>query len=167
MKRKQTITIADRKRIKLLILDIDGVMTDGKIGYDSQGHDYRFFHVHDGYGIQLAKKMGIKIVIISGKVSSLISRRAKDLGITEVFLGIKHKETLLDQLLHKHKLKKNQVAAIGDDLLDLALLKMVGLPITVANARPEVKQIARFITELSGGDGAVREAIDFILKAKR
>lgn len=163
---KKIIRSADLKKVQMLILDVDGVLTDGNIGYDSQGNEYRVFNVHDGYGLRLAREAGLIIVIISGKISPIVSQRAKVLGINEVYLGVENKKEVLGQLLYKYKLAVSQVVAIGDDLLDLELLSQVGVSVAVANARPEVKKVAKFITRLPGGAGAVREVVDLILEAK-
>lgn len=159
--------IQNLKRIKLLIMDIDGVLSDGKIIYDSQGNDYRVFHVHDGYGIRLVQEVGIKVAFISGRHSPIIDRRAHDLGVEEVYQNVVDKAEVLGELLKKYKLDSKEVCAIGDDLLDLPLLKQVGVPIAVCNAVPELKEAAKYITKIPGGGGAVREVIDLILKAKR
>ncbi len=163
---KKTLSPAAVKKLRMLILDVDGVLTDGNIGYDTQGNEYRFFNVHDGYGLRLLREAGLILVIISGKISSIVSRRAKELGVKEVYLGVEKKIEVLGELLNKYKLTVPQVAAIGDDLLDLELLSQVGVAVAVANARPEVKKAAKYVTRLSGGAGAVRELADIILKTK-
>lgn len=156
----------DFKDIKLLILDVDGVLTDGRIIYDSQGNEYKIFNVHDGYGIELLKKMGVKVAIASGKSSSIIERRARDFGIEDVYQGIEDKADILKELLIKYRLNPKEVCAVGDDLLDIGLMKKVGLPVAVDNAMPEVKRIAKYVTKRKGGEGAVREIADLIQKIK-
>ena len=157
--------IAGLRRVKLLIIDIDGVLSDGRIIYDSQGNDYRVFHVHDGYGIRLAVQAGIKVAFVSGRHSSVVDRRARDLGVDEVYQNAADKVEVLKGLLNKYRLGPKDVCAIGDDLIDLALLKKVGVPVAVDNAVPELKKVAKYVTKLRGGNGAVREVVDIILKA--
>ena len=157
---------AKLKKVKLLIIDVDGVLSDGKIIYDSQGNDYRVFHVHDGYGVRLAIQTDIKVAFVSGRYSPVIDRRAHDLGVDSVHQNVTDKVEVLGQLLNKYKLNSEEVCAIGDDVIDLPLLKQVGVPIAVCNAMPELKKVAEYITKLSGGKGAVREVVDLILKAK-
>ena len=157
---------AELRKIKLLIIDMDGVLSDGRIIYDSQGNDYRIFHVHDGYGIRLAQRKGIKIAFVSGRHSSVIDRRAHELGVDIVYQNIADKTEVLRELLDKYKLKASEVCAIGDDLIDMPLLQQVGVPIAVYNAIGGLKRVAKYITKLHGGNGAVREVIDLIIKAK-
>lgn len=158
---------ADLRKIKLLIIDMDGVLSDGKVIYDSQGNDYRIFHVHDGYGIRLAQQIGIKVAFVSGRHSSVIDRRAHDLGVDIVYQNIADKTEVLRELLDKYKLKPSEVCAIGDDLIDMPLLQHVGVPIAVHNAMPVLKRVAKYTTKLHGGSGAVREVINLILEAKK
>lgn len=152
------------KKIKLIILDVDGVLTDGRIIYDSQGNEYKIFDVQDGYGIELLRKKGIKVAIVSGRSSSIVEKRAHDLGIEDVYQGVNDKTTVLRELLIKYKFNPKDVCAVGDDILDIGLMKRVGLPVAVDNARPEVKKIAKYITDARGGEGAVREVAEMILK---
>lgn len=151
------------RKIKLLILDVDGVLTDSRIIYDSQGSEYKIFNVQDGYGIELVKKRGVKVAIVSGRSSSIIDKRAHELCIEDVYQGVNDKITILKELLIKYKLDPKEICAIGDDILDLGLMKRVGFPIAVKNARPEIKKISRYITNARGGEGAVREVVDMIL----
>lgn len=152
------------KKIRLVILDVDGVLTDGKIIYDNNGNEYKIFNIQDGYGIELLIRKGIKIAFVSGRSSSIIDKRAHDLGVEDVYQGISDKTNALKELLIKYKLNPRDVCAVGDDSLDLGLLKKVGFPIAVKNARPEVKKIAKYITKYNGGSGAVREIAELILK---
>lgn len=158
---------AKLKKIKVLIVDIDGVLSDGRVICDSQGNDYRIFHVHDGYGIRLAQQAGIKVAFISGRHSSIIDRKAHDSGVEEVYQNVKNKAEALREILNKYRLSSKEVCAIGDDLIDLPLLKQVGFPVAVGNAMPELKKAAKYITKALGGNGAVREVVDLILKAKK
>ena len=154
------------KRIKLLLLDVDGVLTDGRIVYDSRGRDMKFFDVHDGMGVHVLRKMGIKTILITAKGSRAIKPRAKDMGVEEILENISPKTKVLDKILKQHKVSVDEVCFVGDDLVDLGLMKRVGFPIAVFNACPEIKQSAAYITLREGGRGAVREVAELILKAK-
>lgn len=154
------------KKIKLLLLDVDGVLTDGRIVYDSRGQDLKFFDVHDGLGVYLLKKAGIKTILITAKGSRAIRPRAKDMQVEEVFEDISPKTSVLDRILKKYNLKLDEVCFVGDDLVDLCLMKKVGFPIAVFNASPEIKKVASYITLKEGGRGAVREVAELILKSQ-
>lgn len=154
------------KKIKLLLLDVDGVLTDGRIVYDSRGRDSKFFNVHDGLGVFVLHKSGIKTVLITAKSSKTIFPRAKDMKVAEVFADIFPKTAVLDKILKKYKVSLDEICFVGDDLVDLALMRKVGLPIAVANAALEIKEAAAYVTKHSGGHGAVREVVELILKAQ-
>jgi len=154
------------KEIKLLLLDVDGVLTDGRIVYDSKGRDSKFFDVHDGLGVYLLQKAGLPTILITAKGSRSIIPRARDMRVEAVFADIFPKSSILDTILKKYKLNASQVCFVGDDLVDLCLMKRVGFPVAVFNACPEIKQAARYITLRSGGRGAVREVAEIILKSK-
>ena len=154
------------KKIKILLLDVDGVLTDGRIIYDSRGRDSKFFDVHDGMGVYLLKKAGIPTILITAKGSRAIRPRAKDMQVDCVYENISPKTSILEQILSKYKVKKDELCFVGDDLLDLGLMKKVGLPIAVANACPEIKKQAGYITSREGGRGAVREVAELILKTQ-
>ncbi|MEK6538851.1 MAG: HAD-IIIA family hydrolase [Nitrospirota bacterium] len=154
------------KKIEFLLLDVDGILTDGKIFIDSYGNELKTFHIHDGHGIYLIKKAGIDVGIISGRSSRSVEHRAKELNITEVYQGITDKVSAYKQIKEKYNLSDECVAFMGDDLIDLPLLSLVGFSATAADAVSEVKEAVDMITEKPGGGGAVRELIDFILKAK-
>jgi 3-deoxy-D-manno-octulosonate 8-phosphate phosphatase (KDO 8-P phosphatase) len=153
-------------KIKLLLLDVDGVLTDGRIIYDSKARDSKFFDVHDGLGVYLLKKAGIPTILITAKGSRTLRPRARDMRVEEIFENISPKTAVLDKILTKYKINKEEVCFVGDDLVDLGLMKRVGLPIAVFNAAPEIKQAAAYITLKEGGRGAVREVSELILKAK-
>lgn len=153
-------------KIKLLLLDVDAVLTDGRIIYDSRGHDMKFFDVHDGLGVYLLKKAGIPTVLITAKGSRAIKPRARDMRVDEVFENISPKTAVLDKILKKYKVTTAEVCFVGDDLVDLCLMKKVGFPIAVFNACPEVKQAAAYISLKEGGRGAVREIAELILKSQ-
>ncbi len=152
--------------IKLLILDVDGVLTDGSIILDNDGNEFKAFHVRDGHGIRMLIRAGIKVAIITGRHSKVVERRAHELGITDVFQKCIKKKTAYAQLLAQHSLKDHEVAYIGDDIIDAPIMAVVGLPVAVADADEEAKKYALMITKGRGGRGAVREIADFILKAK-
>ncbi len=154
------------RKIRLLLLDVDGVLTDGRIIYDSRGRDSKFFDVHDGMGVYLLKKAGINTVLITAKGSRTIRPRARDMQVKEIFENISPKTAVLDKILRKYKVDISEVCFAGDDLVDLCLMKRVGLPIAVFNAAPEIKQAAAYITLREGGRGAVREIAELILKSQ-
>lgn len=154
------------KKIKLLLLDVDGVLTDGRIIYDSRGRDLKFFDVHDGLGVFVLHKSGIKTILITAKSSKTISPRAKDMRVAEVFAGIFPKTAVLDKILKKYNVSSDEVCFMGDDLVDLSLMRKVGLPVAVANASGEIREAALYITNRSGGRGAVREIAELILKSQ-
>jgi 3-deoxy-D-manno-octulosonate 8-phosphate phosphatase (KDO 8-P phosphatase) len=154
------------KKVKLLLLDVDGVLTDGRIVYDSSGRDMKFFDVHDGMGVYVLHKCGIKTVIITAKGSRAIRPRARDMRVEEVIENISPKSAVLDKILKKYKVDISEVCFAGDDLVDLCLMKKVGFPIAVFNAAPEIKQAASYITLREGGRGAVREIAELILKSQ-
>ncbi len=154
------------KQIKLFILDVDGVMTDGRIIINNQKEESKSFNVKDGLGLKLLTEYGIELVIISGRSSRALEKRADELGILEVYQGVKDKVPLLARLMKEKKVEKEQVGCIGDDLPDIPLFRQSGLSFAVADAVPEVRAAADITTQSKGGDGAVREACEWILKAK-
>jgi 3-deoxy-D-manno-octulosonate 8-phosphate phosphatase (KDO 8-P phosphatase) len=154
------------RNIQLLAMDIDGVLTDGGIVLDQHGHELKSFHVHDGQGIALALRAGLPIAWISGRESTAVQHRADELRVPWVYQRVADKVQVLQELLHRIAVPLTAVAYIGDDLGDLPVLRRVGLPIAVANALPEVRACAAWITQRAGGQGAVREVIDVILRAQ-
>jgi 3-deoxy-D-manno-octulosonate 8-phosphate phosphatase (KDO 8-P phosphatase) len=154
------------KKIKLLLLDVDGVLTDGRIIYESGGHDMKFFDVHDGLGVYVLRKSGIKTILITAKGSAAIRPRARDMQVEEVFQDVSPKTAVLDRILKKYKVDISEICFAGDDLVDLCLMRRVGFPIAVFNACPEIKQAASYITIREGGRGAVREIAELILKSQ-
>ena len=154
------------KKIKLLILDVDGVLTDGRIIYDSQGRDSKFFDVHDGLGVYLLKMAGIKTILITAKGSKTIKPRAKDMRVEEFYEDIFPKTKVLAKILKKHRIKTENICFIGDDLVDLSIMKAVGFPVAVANASEDIKAASSYITQKKGGRGAVRETAELILKTQ-
>lgn len=154
------------KKIKMIIMDVDGVLTDGRIILGSKGEELKNFYVQDGQGIDLALRRELIIALVSGRKSKVVERRAEELKIKEVYQDITEKIKVYRRLLKKYGLKDEEVAYIGDDLGDIPPLRKAGLAISPANGVVEVKGIVHYVTRASGGRGAVREAIDIILKAK-
>ncbi len=152
--------------IKLLILDIDGICTDGRLYFNSEGESLKLFHVHDGLGIKMLMRSGVKVAVISAKPSKAARARMTQLGVTDLYLGHEQKHPAYLELLNKHQLTDQQVAYAGDDLPDLCLIKQAGLGISVPNATSLVKQRADFITTTAGGQGAVREICERIMQAQ-
>jgi len=151
-------------KYKLMIFDIDGVFTDGGMYYGPHAEVWRKFNTKDGLGIALLKFAGITPIIITGKNSNSVSKRAKELHINYVYQGIKNKQKKLMQIVQKFKVEPSEVIYMGDDWNDFPALEMVGLPICVNSAPDEIKKICKFIPAREGGNGAVREAIEYILK---
>jgi 3-deoxy-D-manno-octulosonate 8-phosphate phosphatase (KDO 8-P phosphatase) len=163
--------IEDRaRRISLLLMDCDGVLTDGSVIYTADGeqaHEQtKVFHIHDGQGLRLAKQAGLQLGLISGRNSVAVAVRARELGFDYVFQGVADKLAIYEELCQSAQFDHSDIAYIGDDLPDLPLLRRVGLAIAVADAVPEVHTQAHFITQKPGGRGAVREAIEMLLKAQ-
>ncbi len=154
------------KKIRLVIFDVDGVMTDGSIIYSSDGSEIKHFNVQDGLGIKLLHKSAIQTAIITGRNSTLVEKRAAELGIHHLVQGRDDKLRASLELINTLKLKRSEVAYMGDDLPDLGAIKHLGLGITVSNANEMVKQHADYICHNRGGNAAVREACEFILSAQ-
>lgn len=154
------------KKIRTLILDVDGVLTDGRLNYLPDGTELKSFHVRDGLGIQLMRAAGCRVAIISGRECSAVSRRAHELGIDPVLQGVGDKVAAFESILHELDCSPETTAYIGDDLPDLPLLTRCGLSFAVADAAPEVRATAKVILRAGGGQGAVREACELILRAK-
>jgi len=154
------------KKIKLFILDVDGVLTPGKIILDEKGKEIKFFDVQDGFGIVFLQRAGFKTAIISARSSGAVTARAKDLNINKVYQDASPKTKAYQQLLKELKMKDEQVCFMGDDLPDICLLNRVGFAVAPANARAEVKKRANYVTKCKGGHGAVREVIELILKTQ-
>jgi len=161
------MTIKERaKRVKMLMLDIDGVLTDGRIIYDDNGNELKCFYALDGMGLALLKHTSIWVALISSKGSPAVLRRVRDFGAQEVKLNINNKLKVFDQILWKYKLKPAQICFIGDDLVDLPLLKRAGFSVAVPGACKEAKKLADYICKKEGGKGAVREVIEIILRGQ-
>lgn len=156
---------AKLSKIKLLLLDVDGVMTDGRIFYDNQGNELKAFDVKDGHGLKMLQRAGIKIGIITGRQSELVAKRAAELGIEILYQKALNKLDPYREILAEQGLSDEQVAYVGDDVVDLPILRRVGFSATVADAVPEVLPVVDYIASRPGGRGAVREICDLLLRA--
>ena len=154
------------KDIKILILDVDGILTDGLVHIFGDGREMYEFNVYDGYGIKLWRRAGFKVGFLTGRVSDAVEFRAKQLEVDFLFRGASDKVSLIEKLAKEERVTMKNICYLGDDLQDLALLKKVGLSVSVPNAREEVKKYVHYVTSLKGGGGAVRELIEKLLKEK-
>ena len=150
--------------LKLAIFDVDGVMTDGRIVIDDNGCESKFFHVRDGHGLKLMMRAGLQVALLTGRQSRVVEHRAAELGISMVHQGAKRKLDVYEPLLAEMNLRDEEVAFAGDDLVDLPIMRRVGLALAPADAAAEVRAVAHFIAQAGGGRGAVREMVEFILK---
>jgi 3-deoxy-D-manno-octulosonate 8-phosphate phosphatase (KDO 8-P phosphatase) len=151
--------------IKLIILDVDGTLTNGKITYDTNGNELKSFDVKDGMGIATwCKRLNYQAAIVTGRKSSIVQKRANELGIRHLYQGVDNKDEIIEQILKKENLTWDNVASIGDDLNDYKMLSKSKLSFAVANAVDDIKSIANIVTSKNGGDGAVREMIEILLK---
>lgn len=158
--------VARAAKVKLMIFDVDGVLTDGSLHYGADGEALKTFNVHDGLGIKLLQESGVLTAIISARISAQVAKRAADLGFNFVHQGGHDKLTPFNALLEKAGVTAAQVGFIGDDVVDLPILTRVGFAVAVPNGRPDVTSRAHHITEASGGRGAVREVCEFLLRAQ-
>ena len=149
----------------MVIFDVDGVLTRGEIIYDNLGRELKAFNVKDGLGVFLLRRAGIRVVLLTAKDSKALRRRAQDMGV-KVYAGILPKESQLPQIRDKYKVRNNQICFVGDDLIDIGIMKKVGLPVAVADASPEVRKTSLYITRCRGGEGAGREVVELILKSQ-
>lgn len=154
------------RQVRLLFIDVDGVLTDGALYYDATGEALKRFHVHDGLGLKLLQQSGIVIAAISGRSSTMVERRLRELGVDDVAQGSDAKLTLAEAVLTRRGLRWSDCVAIGDDLPDLPLLRRAALCIAPANANPEVRCRVHWTTQAAGGNGAVREMADALLDAR-
>jgi len=162
------VTPAPRaSRIRLLVLDVDGVLTDGGLFYGASGEETKRFHVHDGLALVAARKAGLQIAVLSSRASAAVTRRMTELGVSEVHQGVGDKAGALAALCERLGVPASAVAMMGDDLPDLVAMGQVGLALAPANAVGEVKRAAHWVARRRGGDGAVREAVEMLLKARR
>ncbi|HUH66084.1 MAG TPA: HAD-IIIA family hydrolase [Syntrophales bacterium] len=157
---------AKLRRVHLLILDVDGVMTDGRIIMDHAGNEIKNFDVKDGHGLKIIMRYGIEVALVTGRSSDVVLHRAKDLGINEVHQGIKNKLDAAEAILKDRSLTYDELAFVGDDVVDIPLLKRAGFSACVADAVSDVKRCVDYIAVREGGRGAVREICELILKAR-
>jgi 3-deoxy-D-manno-octulosonate 8-phosphate phosphatase (KDO 8-P phosphatase) len=154
------------EKIKLFIVDVDGVLTNGTVLISATGEEFKAFNLRDGHGLKLLQRSGIAIVLLSGRHSEATWRRATELGIEDVYQGVTNKLPLYEKLLSEKGLTDDEVACMGDDLMDLPLLRRAGFAATVADGIEEAKEIAHYVTTRKGGEGAVREVIELILRSQ-
>lgn len=165
----KAISTAVRKkatRVKLLLLDVDGVLTDGRIILDDRGVETKHFHVRDGQGIALLKRAGVEVGFITGRKSTVVRHRAEDLAVRLVYQGVANKLACYDQIKRQLKLTDDQIAYVGDDIIDLPVLERAGLAISVADGWPDLISAVDYVTAADGGQGAVREVAELLLKAQ-
>ncbi len=153
--------------IRLLVLDVDGVLTDGRLYFGAEGEALKAFHVRDGAGIVQLRKAGIQVAIISGRNSPMVNQRMSELGVAQVQQGIHDKQAALQSLLVTLQLPAEHLACVGDDTPDIPMLHMARFAVAVADAHPSVRAAAHYVTQMAGGVGAVREVCDLILHAQR
>ena len=154
------------RRVKLLVLDVDGVLTDGRIIVSDVGIESKEFNVRDGHGLKMLIRYGIEVVILTGRNSAAVQWRADDLGIAEVHQGVKNKGEVFAEIIKRRRVSYEETACIGDDIVDIPILKRAGFSVAVADAVPEVARNADYVTQNPGGRGAVREVCEIILKAQ-
>ncbi len=154
------------KQVKLLILDVDGVLTDGRLFFDDHGREYKCFHARDGHGIKLLRQSGVDVAVISGRKSNSVAIRMQSLGVSHVYQGHEDKRAAFVEILRNLDLSPKQVAYVGDDVLDLPIMTQVGFAVAVADANFAVKQRADWHTQTPGGLGAVREVCDLIMQVQ-
>lgn len=158
--------LAKAREIKLLLLDVDGVLTDGTLLYTGSGEESKSFNTQDGFGLRLLGEAGVDTGVITARQSEVVARRAKELNMRFIYQGIGNKNDAFKEIMRASGLKPFQIAYMGDDWLDLVLLQQVGLAIAPNNAVTEVQDSVHFITERAGGCGAVRDACDLLIEAK-
>jgi 3-deoxy-D-manno-octulosonate 8-phosphate phosphatase (KDO 8-P phosphatase) len=154
------------KLIRLVAFDVDGVMTDGGLYYSDSGEESKRFNSLDGHGLKMLKNSGVEIAIITGRTSRCVETRAKNLGITHVFQGVDHKLEVMVDLLNKLTLPRDAAAYMGDDVVDLTVMRHVGLAISVPESPLLVQKHSHYVTQRNGGHGAVREACEMIMSAQ-
>lgn len=162
--RRRSIDLAT---IRLLVLDVDGVLTDGRLYFGPQGEALKVFHVRDGHGLKRLQEAGVELAVISGRNSRATRQRCRELGIRHVFQGVGDKLEVLKRLCAKLGLKMSECASVGDDQPDIPLMQNVGFAVAVADAHPDARAAAHRVTTLGGGLGAVREVCDWLLAARR
>jgi 3-deoxy-D-manno-octulosonate 8-phosphate phosphatase (KDO 8-P phosphatase) len=155
------------RKIRLLVMDVDGVLTDGRMILSERGGELKAFHTHDGIAVGLAKRAGLRTAMITGESSPIAKTRGAKLGVDSVVLGARRKGETVDALCAEHGLPADAVAYIGDDLLDIPAMQRAGLAVAVADATAPVKAAAHVVTRARGGHGAVRECVELILRAQK
>jgi len=158
--------IEKAKKIKLVVFDIDGVMTDGSLFFGDDGQEYKAFNSFDGHGLRMLQECGVKVAVITGRKSKVVEHRMKDLGVTLIYQGYRDKTPAFEALLEEVKLPLDEITYVGDDVVDLPIMSQLNFAIATHNAHPFVKQHAHWITPRSGGRGAARDVVEFILNAK-
>jgi 3-deoxy-D-manno-octulosonate 8-phosphate phosphatase (KDO 8-P phosphatase) len=158
--------VARAQKIRLLVMDVDGVLTDGRMILSDRGEELKMFHTHDGIGLALAHRAGLKTAMVTGETSPIAKARGEKLGVGTVVLGARRKGEVVEALLAEHGLSAEALAYIGDDLLDLPALQRAGLAVAPADAVPDVRAVAHLITRTPGGHGAVRECVEWLLRAQ-
>jgi len=161
------VTARAAARVRLLVLDVDGVLTDGGLYYGPSGEDIKRFHAQDGLAMVEARRAGLALAVVSGRTSASVTRRLAELGITEVHQGVEDKSAVLAALMTRLGLDPAEVAAMGDDLGDLPLMRRAGLALAPLNAVREVREAAHWVSRRAGGEGAVREAVELLLRARK
>lgn len=154
-------------RVRLLVLDVDGVLTDGRLYYGARGEALKVFHVRDGLGLKLLGAAGVKVAVISGRRSGMTARRCRELGVRHLVQGVEDKLAAFHRLRTRLGVTSGACACVGDDVPDVPLMREVGLSFAVADAHPQARNAAHVITQLPGGRGAVREICDYLLEARR
>jgi len=152
------------RSLKLLILDVDGVLTDGKVIMDDAGREIKHFNVRDGHGLKMLMRSGVEVVFLTGRQSAVVEHRARDLGVLEVRQGAKNKLEWYPEIVEKRGLSGDQVGYVGDDIVDVPFMKRVGFAVAVADAMEDVRRVAHYVATQKGGRGAVREVCDMILR---
>lgn len=153
-------------RIKLMVFDIDGVLTDGSLWYGDQGEVFKRFHVHDGHGLKMMLNSGIRVALITGRTSKIVSLRAAELGVADVMQDVRDKGQALSELVSRHFLSFQDVGFMGDDLIDIPAMQKVGFAASVPDAPIYIAQAAHWVSSKAGGQGAVRECCDLILASQ-
>jgi 3-deoxy-D-manno-octulosonate 8-phosphate phosphatase (KDO 8-P phosphatase) len=154
------------KPVRVLILDVDGVLTNGEIIVDDAGRETKHFNARDGHGLRMLMRYEVEVVLLTGRTSQVVTHRALDLDINEVYQGVWNKLDVFEEILRKKNIRPAETAFVGDDVVDVPVLRRVGFSATVADASADVKNVVDYVTELNGGGGAVREICELILKAK-
>jgi 3-deoxy-D-manno-octulosonate 8-phosphate phosphatase (KDO 8-P phosphatase) len=154
------------KKIKLLLLDVDGILTDGGIFIDDRGYETKRFDVRDGQGINLVRGFGIEVGWVTGRSSNVVRHRAKELGVKIIYQGVQDKAAIYDRVKQENNLCDEQIAYVGDDIADLAVLEQVGFAVAAKDSWPDIKSVVDYVTDAQGGRGAVREVCEVLLTAQ-